>query len=77
MGTQKSHLNSVSASPEFLGVIDDPLFENLGVIGKFRGSELFNVYIFCLSMPQYLRYLKNVPYRKIKVLEIRCMFYYQ
>ena len=25
----------------FLGVIDDPLFENLGVIGKFRGSELF------------------------------------
>ena len=32
---------SVSARPEFLGVIDDPLFENLGVIGKFRGSELF------------------------------------
>ena len=25
----------------FWGVIDDPLFENLGVIGKFRGSELF------------------------------------
>ena len=23
------------------GVIDDPLFEILGVIGKFRGSELF------------------------------------
>ena len=32
---------SVSARPEFLGVIDDPLFENLGVIGKFRESELF------------------------------------
>ena len=32
---------SVSARPEFFGVIDDPLFENLGVIGKFRGSELF------------------------------------
>ena len=32
---------SVSARPEFRGVIDDPLFENLGVIGKFRGSELF------------------------------------
>ena len=36
-------LGSVSARPEFLGVIDDPLFENLGVIGKFRGSELFHV----------------------------------
>ena len=34
---------SVSARPEFFGVIDDPMFENLGVIGKFRGSELFNV----------------------------------
>ena len=34
---------SVSARPEFLGVIEDPLFENLGVIGKFRGSELFHV----------------------------------
>ena len=32
--------NSVSARAEFLGVIYDPLFENLGVIGKFRGSEL-------------------------------------
>ena len=35
------HYYSVSARPEFLGVIDDPLFENLGVIGKFSGSELF------------------------------------
>ena len=34
---------SVSARAEFLGVIDDPLFENLRVIGKFRGSELFFV----------------------------------
>ena len=34
-------LIGVSARPEFLGVIDDPLFENLGVIGKFSGSELF------------------------------------
>ena len=34
-------MSSVSARPEFLGVTDDPLFENLGVIGKFRGSELF------------------------------------
>ena len=32
---------SVSAKTEFLGVINDPLFENLGVIDKFRGSELF------------------------------------
>ena len=32
---------SVYARPEFLRVIDDPLFESLGVIGKFRGSELF------------------------------------
>ena len=32
---------SVSARPEFLGVIDDALTENLGVFGKFRGSELF------------------------------------
>ena len=31
----------VSARPEFLGVIDDPLFENLGIFGKLRGSELF------------------------------------
>ena len=37
-------MSSVSARPEFLGVIDDPLFENLGVIGKFRGSELFLMY---------------------------------
>ena len=36
-------VSSVSARPEFLGVIDDPLFENFGVIGKFRGSELFYV----------------------------------
>ena len=35
--------SSVSARPGFWGVIDDPLFENLGVIGKFRGSELLNV----------------------------------
>ena len=32
---------SVSARPEFLGVIDDSLFENLGVIDKFREPELF------------------------------------
>ena len=37
------HTHSVSARPEFLGVIDDPLFENLGIIGKFRGSSLFYV----------------------------------
>ena len=40
---------SVSARPEFLGVIDDPLFENLGVYGKFRGSELFLMYNYFLS----------------------------
>ena len=34
---------SVSAGPEFWGVIDDPLLENLGVIGDFRRSELFYV----------------------------------
>ena len=34
--------SSVSARSEFSGVIDDPLFENFGVIGKFRGSELFS-----------------------------------
>ena len=39
--TQTDKFYSVSARPEFLGVIDDPLSENLGVIGKFRGSELF------------------------------------
>ena len=42
---------SVSARAEFIGVIDDPLFESLGVIGKFRGSELFlcnnNVLVVC------------------------------
>ena len=43
---------SVSARPESLGVIDDPLFENLGVIGKFRGSELFYNFI-CLRMRLY------------------------
>ena len=47
-------VSSVSARPEFLGVIDDPMFENLGVIDKFRGSELFKCIItFCLSMRQY------------------------
>ena len=35
--------SGVSARPEFLGVIDDPLFENLGIFGKLRGSELFHV----------------------------------
>ena len=40
---------SVSARPEFLGVIDDPMYENLGVIGKFRGSELFLMYNYFLS----------------------------
>ena len=43
------YINSVSARPEFLGVIDDPLFEKLGVIGKFRGSELFLMYNYFLS----------------------------
>ena len=47
---------SVSARPEFLGVIDDPLFENLGVIGKFRGSELFLMYNYFLS--EYASILK-------------------
>ena len=42
-------IRSVSARPEFLGVIDDPLFENVGVIGKFRGSELFLMYNYFLS----------------------------
>ena len=42
-GRSISLVCSVSARPEFLGVIDDPLFENLGIIGKFRGSELFNL----------------------------------
>ena len=32
-----------SASLKIFGVSGDPLFENLGVIGKFRGSELFNI----------------------------------
>ena len=39
------HVCSVSARPEFLGVIDDPLFENLGVIGKFRGSDRSNNFL--------------------------------
>ena len=29
-------MHSVSARPEFLRVIDDPLFDNLGVIGIIR-----------------------------------------
>ena len=34
------------------GVIDDPLFENLGVIGKLRGSEPFlSKLTFYLSAP--------------------------
>ena len=33
----------------YWGVIDDSLFENLGVIGKFRGSELFLMYNYFLS----------------------------
>ena len=37
------------ARPPFLGVID-ALFENLGVISKFRGSELF----FCVIITFYL-----------------------
>ena len=37
----KQHMYIVSARPEFLGVIGDPLFENLGVNSKLRGSELF------------------------------------
>ena len=41
-------ISSVSARPEFFGVIDDPLFEILGVIDKFRGSELFLYNFFCL-----------------------------
>ena len=40
---------SISARPEFLGVNDDPLLENLGVIGNFRGSELFLMYNYSLS----------------------------
>ena len=61
-------LSSVSARAENFGVIDDPLLENLGVIGKFRGSELFLCIItLCLRMRLYLSYFKNVPYRKIKV----------
>ena len=32
--------SSVSARLEFLGVIDVPWFENLGVMDKLRGSEL-------------------------------------
>ena len=58
---------SVSARPEFLRVIDDPLFENFGVIGKFRGSKLFLCLItFYLSANVSL---KNVPGR----LQIRWM----
>ena len=51
----EADIRSVSARPEFLGVIDDPLFENLGVISRFRGSELFYAkYLFiCLHMLPY------------------------
>ena len=34
---------SVSARPGFMGVIDYPLLENLGVICKVKWSELFYV----------------------------------
>ena len=53
---------SVPARAEFLGVIDDPLFENLGVIGKFRGPELFlsnNNFLFVCAC--ILKVLKECP----------------
>ena len=34
-------LTSVSARPEFLGVIDDPLFENLGSLANLEGQNFF------------------------------------
>ena len=47
---------------EFLRVIDDPLFENLGVIDKFRGSELFLCIItLILCMRQYLKAFEECP----------------
>ena len=73
-------LYSVSARPKFLGVIDDPLFENLGVIGKFRGSELFCVIItFYLSVhASILKVFEECPLSLDNGhLEIRCMFYYR
>ena len=39
----KNILDPVFLQDQNFGGHDDPLFENLGVIGKFRGSELFNV----------------------------------
>ena len=37
------HKYSGSARPEFLGVIDDPLFENLGSLANLEGQNFFNV----------------------------------
>ena len=47
----------------FTGVIDDPLFENLGVIGKFRGSELFlcNNNFYLSAHASILKVFKECP----------------
>ena len=53
--------------PDFLGVINDPLFENLGVIGKFRGSELFLMYNYFLSEhASILKVFEECPLSKDK-----------
>ena len=54
-------MRSVSARLEFFLVIDDPLFENLGVIDKFTGSDIFNINfqfhecVFISYGPSYIR----------------------
>ena len=41
-----TYVFSVSASLEILGVMNDPLFENLVVIDKCSGSELLSIFNF-------------------------------
>ena len=66
----KYPLPSVSARLDFLEVIDNPLFENLGVIGKFRGSELClcKLTFYLSAHASILKVLEECPYLKIMVV---------
>ena len=62
-----------------MGVIDDPLLENLGVIGKFRGPEPFLCIIthHLSAHASILKVFEECPCIKDNGrLEIWCMFYY-
>ena len=56
---------SVSERLEFSGVIDDPLFENLGVMDNFRGSNFYiSVYNFMIA----LKFLMDLCSSKITIV---------